>query len=169
MKKVGDGDNSTNVTTEQVPDAFTVGTQDGHGISFDVNGQLTKQLDSHPVADDMANLRANLPFVSIVPWPKSSFLVNLAKDTSDEIRIPDNAVLVKLSGQASFFFTEKGKSDGKTSALAQTQGNPSGAADVLASGETEWMYCAGMRSVSVRNPNDAAQFIGARFIFRDEI
>lgn len=169
MRKTGQQDNAGR-TAEPVPDVFTLGTADGHGVNYDVVAQLSAaQLDSHPVAEDMANLRANLPFVSIVPWPKSSFLVTLAQNIAAEIRVPDNAVLVKISGQASFLFTEKGSADGKTSALAQAQGNPSGAADILASGETEWMYCAGLRSFSVRNPNATEQLIGARFIFRDEI
>lgn len=156
---------------EKVPETFTVGTDNPHRPeTLDLSrGASTEQLDSHPVADDLANLRANLPFVSIVPFPKASFLLSLAVNTSGDVVIPDNAVLVKLSGQASFLFTEKGSADGKTSALAQAQGNPATAVDVLASGETEWLYCAGLKTISVRNPNATTQLIGGRFIFRDEI
>lgn len=127
------------------------------------------QVAPHNIRDDIARLRHRLPFVPVFPWPKASVLLNLGQNVSGDIRIPDQAVLMKISGQASFLMNEKGSADGKTSTQAMTVGNPSESADTLVGLETDWLYCANMREVSVRNPNAVAQFIGARFIFRDQI
>lgn len=130
---------------------------------------LTAMLDPHPVRDDIAGLRCNLPFVPILPFPRASFIVSLATGITGDIKIPDNAVLVKLVGQFPFFLTDKGAANGNTSAQEATNGNNQFSADILIALESDWYYIAQMKSLSVRNPNATTQFIGARFIMRDEV
>lgn len=144
------------------------GSRTAEKLDFDATPAT--DLQSHPVRADLADLRCNMPFVPVVPFPKASYRIDLAgAGDRDEILIPDQAVLMKVSAVGAFFMSINGLPDGRTSKLAEGDGNDRFSGDQLVTeAATDWLYVAGLKTIGVRTIG-AANKIGARFIYRDQI
>lgn len=135
----------------------------------DSNIHKAPVIDAHPVADDIAKLRTELPFVAVLPIPRQAFSIAVGLNITGEIIIPAQAVLMKLSGLTPFAMSVLGAADGNTSAQSAAVGNdPMSADQLVAALETDWLYCYGVKNVSVRS-FAAGNRVGARFIMRDQI
>lgn len=125
-------------------------------------------LDPHDVRDDLADLRCNLPFVPVIPFPAQSSIVKPAINTAIDIAIPDNAVLMKVEASASFFISKNGNANGQDMATSSANGNGPGSCDVHIASSSPWYYVYGKKSVSVFSLT-AGNVIGAQFVMRDQI
>jgi hypothetical protein len=121
-----------------------------------------------PVRNDLAHLRSALPFVPIIPIPKTRWALALGAGNAGFIRVPEQAVLMKLTGITAFYWNNNSQADGQDSVAAQTSGNPGEGVDNLANFSTDWMYCYGARQIGVRSIAANNQIV-AQFLMRDEI
>lgn len=136
------------------------------GIEVSPRSQ-TESTTSHDVKDDTADIRCNLPFVPVLPFPRAATIVKPVINVAIDIAIPDNSVLMKVSGLAPFFLSQNGQASGQDAATSSANGNPPGSCDVLIPAASDWILVSGKRMVSVMSPT-AANSIGASFITRDQ-
>lgn len=119
--------------------------------------------------DDLMDIRHKMPFISVMPMPLLSTIVEPTINVAADISIPDNAVLAQFTSIAPFYMSRMGNANGLNSKTSQTQGNSGDSADMyMQTIDPNWYYVGNMRSISVYSKT-AANVIAAKFIMRDQI
>lgn len=153
--------------TEYFPDAEKSDVQ--AMIAQGLRLHRTPDPHAHPIRNDLLRLRTRLPFVPIMPFPRSNYIAKLAPGVAQTINIPDGAVLMKLTGMVPFFASEKGAADGIDSVTAQGTGNPMFSVNsLMPASSDDWFYCTNFKALSVIS-FAIGNIVGAQFILKDEI
>ena len=115
-------------------------------------------LEVQNIESDLLNLRAELPFLPVVKFPRNVFSVFLAANVAGDINVPTGAALVKFTGPGDWYVSSAGRAQVPSATMDPEQA-------AIYKPDSEWFYCGGIKQFSVVGPN-AGTIVTARFIMR---
>lgn len=111
--------------------------------------------------NDLMALRAQFPFLPILPFPPQSWAKYLAANTAVECNIPDGCVLMLLRGNNDFYISIQGNAQVPDATnTSDSLGDSSNKSFYAPQGIL--LYCGGMQRFSVIAPN-AGTIVSAVF------
>lgn len=93
----------------------------------------------------LAALRAQFPYVPIIPWPPSISTVALVQNVAQELVVPDMVQFVMFRGSGNYYVSRHGNAETPVNALGKSIYKPEGFL----------FYSGGMKSFSCITPDAA--------------
>jgi hypothetical protein len=117
--------------------------------------------------NNLMSLRAQFPFLPILPLPTAYESVHLAANTAEDIAIPSGASLMLLRGNADYYVATNGNAE--VPSATNTAGNAgSNRAKSFYAPQGILLYVSGVNSISVISP-DADTIVTACFWSPDQM